>query len=126
MTNRLNLFIKIAPSQLPQNIRTFLAANYRNSKIVYIDKIKDEYEIKLSNGTYINFDKNGTWNYISSDDKLSENILPKTIASKIKNIMKKYNNAYIFEINKRIEFYRVRLTNSLEIRIKNNGQLIMA
>ncbi|MDA0080796.1 PepSY-like domain-containing protein [Brachyspira hyodysenteriae] len=126
MTNRLNLFIKIAPSQLPQNIRNFLAANYRNSKIVYIDKIKDEYEIKLSNGTYINFDKNGTWNYISSDDKLSENILPKTIASKIKNIMKKYNNAYIFEINKRIEFYRVRLTNSLEIRIKNNGQLIMA
>ncbi|MBT8720089.1 PepSY-like domain-containing protein [Brachyspira hyodysenteriae] len=126
MTNRLNLFIKIAPSQLPQNIRTFLAANYRNSKIVYIDKIKDEYEIKLSNGIYINFDKNGSWNYISSDDKLSENILPKTIASKIKNIMKKYNNAYIFEINKRIEFYRVRLTNSLEIRIKNNGQLIMA
>ncbi|WP_080956880.1 PepSY-like domain-containing protein, partial [Brachyspira hyodysenteriae] len=109
-----------------QNIRTFLAANYRNSKIVYIDKIKDEYEIKLSNGIYINFDKNGSWNYISSDDKLSENILPKTIASKIKNIMKKYNNAYIFEINKRIEFYRVRLTNSLEIRIKNNGQLIMA
>ncbi|AUJ49935.1 PepSY-like domain-containing protein [Brachyspira hyodysenteriae] len=126
MTNRLNLFIKIAPSQLPQNIRNFLAANYRNSKIVYIDKIKDEYEIKLSNGIYINFDKNGSWNYISSDDKLSENILPKTIASKIKNIMKKYNNAYIFEINKRIEFYRVRLTNSLEIRIKNNGQLIMA
>ncbi|WP_080957331.1 PepSY-like domain-containing protein, partial [Brachyspira hyodysenteriae] len=123
---RLNLFIKIAPSQLPQNIRNFLAANYRNSKIVYIDKIKDEYEIKLSNGIYINFDKNGSWNYISSDDKLSENILPKTIASKIKNIMKKYNNAYIFEINKRIEFYRVRLTNSLEIRIKNNGQLIMA
>ncbi|KLI19368.1 PepSY-like domain-containing protein, partial [Brachyspira hyodysenteriae] len=79
MTNRLNLFIKIAPSQLPQNIRTFLAANYRNSKIVYIDKIKDEYEIKLSNGIYINFDKNGSWNYISSDDKLSENILPKTI-----------------------------------------------
>ena len=124
MTNSLNLFIKITPSKLPENIRKFLASNYRNAKIVYIDKIKDEYEIKLSNGIYINFDKNGTWNYISSDDKLSENILPKTIASKIKSIMKKYNNAYIFEINKRIEFYRVKLTNSLEIRIRNNGQLI--
>ena len=124
MTNSLNLFIKITPSKLPENIRKFLASNYRNAKIVYIDKIKDEYEIKLSNGIYINFDKNGAWNYISSDDKLSENILPKTIASKIKSIMKKYNNAYIFEINKRIEFYRVKLTNSLEIRIRNNGQLI--
>ena len=124
MTNSLNLFIKITPSKLPENIRKFLASNYRNAKIVYIDKIKDEYEIKLSNGIYINFDKNGAWNYISSDDKLSENILPKTIASKIKSIMKKYNNAYIFEINKRIEFYRVKLTNSLEIKIRNNGQLI--
>ncbi|WP_422385849.1 hypothetical protein [Brachyspira hyodysenteriae] len=53
-------------------------------------------------------------------------MLPKTIASKIKNIMKKYNNVYVFEISKRIEFYKVRLTNSLEIRIRNNGQLIIA
>ncbi|MBW5395774.1 PepSY-like domain-containing protein, partial [Brachyspira hampsonii] len=87
---------------------------------------KEQYEIKLSNGIYINFDKNGAWNYISSDDKLSENILPKNIASKIKSIMKKYNNAYIFEVSKRMEFYKIRLTNSLEICIRNNGQLIMA
>ncbi|WP_299245358.1 PepSY-like domain-containing protein [uncultured Brachyspira sp.] len=119
-----NLFIKITPSKLPQNIRKFIEDNYRNTKIVYIDKFKDQYEIKLSNGIYINFDKNGIWNYISSDDRLSVNILPKIIASRLKNIMKKYNNAHIFEINKRIEFYRVKLTNSLEICIRNNGQLI--
>ncbi|OEJ13682.1 hypothetical protein BFL38_02735 [Brachyspira hampsonii] len=126
MTNNLNLFIKITPSKLPENIRRFIASNYSKAKIVYIDIRKEQYEIKLNNGIYINFDKNGTWNYISSDDKLSENILPKNIASKIKNIMKKYNNAYIFEVSKRIEFYKIRLTNSLEIRIRNNGQLIMA
>ncbi|OEJ15816.1 hypothetical protein BFL38_10165 [Brachyspira hampsonii] len=126
MTNSLNLFIKITPSKLPENIRRFIASNYSKAKIVYIDIRKEQYEIKLNNGIYINFDKNGTWNYISSDDKLSENILPKNIAGKIKNIMKKYNNAYIFEVSKRIEFYKIRLTNSLEIRIRNNGQLIMA
>ena len=32
MTNSLNLFIKITPSQLPENIRRFIAANYRNAK----------------------------------------------------------------------------------------------
>lgn len=119
-----SLFIKITPSKLPQNIRKFIEDNYRNTKIVYIDKFKDQYEIKLSNGIHINFDKNGIWNYISSDDRLSVNILPKIIASRLKNIMKKYNNVHIFEINKRIEFYRVKLTNSLEICIRNNGQLI--
>ena len=126
MTNNLKLFIRITPSQLPENIRNFLNANYSKAKIVYIDKIKDEYEIKLNNGIYINFDKNGTWNYISSDDKLSESILPKTIANKIKSIMKKYKNAYIFEINKRIEFYRVKLTNSLELCIRHNGEILLA
>ncbi|ASJ21155.1 hypothetical protein BHAMNSH16_05625 [Brachyspira hampsonii] len=126
MTNSLNLFIKITPSKLPENIRRFIASNYSKAKIVYIDIRKEQYEIKLNNGIYINFDKNRAWNYISSDDKLSENILPKNIAGKIKNIMKKYNNAYIFEVSKRIEFYKIRLTNSLEICIRNNGQLIMA
>ncbi|MBW5409151.1 hypothetical protein E6A50_02020 [Brachyspira hampsonii] len=126
MTNSLNLFIKITPSKLPENIRKFIASNYSKAKIVYIDIRKEQYEIKLNNGIYINFDKNGAWNYISSDDRLSENILPKNIAGKIKNIMKKYNNAYIFEVSKRIEFYKIRLTNSLEICIRNNGQLIMA
>ena len=126
MTNNLKLFIKITPSQLPENIRRFIASNYSKAKIVYIDKIKDEYEIKLNNGIYINFDKNGAWNYISSDDKLSENILPKNIADKVKRIMKKYNNAYVFEINKRIEFYRIKLTNSLELSIRHNGQVSLA
>ncbi|MEI0604154.1 PepSY-like domain-containing protein [Brachyspira alvinipulli] len=126
MTNNLKLFIKITPSQLPENIRRFIASNYSKAKIVYIDKIKDEYEIKLNNGIYINFDKNGAWNYISSDDKLSENILPKNIADKVKRIMKKYNNAYVFEINKRIEFYKIKLTNSLELSIRHNGQVLLA
>ncbi|WP_028329127.1 PepSY-like domain-containing protein [Brachyspira alvinipulli] len=126
MTNNLKLFIKITPSQLPENIRRFIASNYSKAKIVYIDKIKDEYEIKLNNGIYINFDKNGAWNYISSDDKLSENILPKNIADKVKKIMKKYNNAHVFEINKRIEFYKIRLTNSLELSIRHNGQVLLA
>ncbi|MDO6994231.1 PepSY-like domain-containing protein [Brachyspira innocens] len=125
MTNTLNLFIKITPSKLPENAKKFIAANFNKAKIVYIDKIKDEYEIKLSNGTYINFDKNGEWNYISSDDNvIRENILPKNIAGRVKNIMKKYKNAYIFEINKRINFYRVRLSNSLDLCISHKGNIL--
>lgn len=125
MTNTLNLFIKITPSKLPENAKKFISSNFNNAKIVYIDKIKDEYEIKLSNGTYINFDKNGEWNYISSDDNLiRENILPKNIAGRVKNVMKKYKNAYIFEINKRINFYRVRLSNSLDLCISHKGNIL--
>ena len=126
MTNTLNLFIKVTPSQLPENARRFIAANYSKTKIVYIDKIKDEYEIKLSNGTYINFDKRGDWNYISSDDAISENALPKNIADRVKSVMKKYKDkkVFVFEVNKRINFYRVKLSNSLDLCIGYNGELL--
>ena len=52
MTNNLKLFIRITPSQLPENIRNFLNANYSKAKIVYIDKIKDE--LYLGERTVIN------------------------------------------------------------------------
>ncbi|MEI0748627.1 PepSY-like domain-containing protein [Brachyspira pulli] len=124
MTNTLNLFIKITPSKLPENAKRFIECYFSKVKIVYIDKIKDEYEVKLSNGTYINFDKNGDWNYIISDDMIKENVLPRNIANKVKSIMKRYNNASIFEINKRINFYRIKLTNSLELCISHKGDLL--
>lgn len=124
MTNTLNLFIKITPSKLPENAKRFIECCFGKAKIVYIDKIKDEYEVKLSNGTYINFDKNGDWNYIISDDIIKETVLPKNIANKLKSIMKRYNSANIFEINKRINLYRIKLTNSLEICISHKGDLL--
>ncbi|MEI0478447.1 PepSY-like domain-containing protein [Brachyspira pulli] len=124
MTNTLNLFIKITPSKLPENAKRFIECYFGKVKIVYIDKIKDEYEVKLSNGTYINFDKNGDWNYIISDDMIKENVLPRNIANKVKSVMKRYTNASIFEINKRINFYRIKLTNSLELCISHKGDLL--
>lgn len=124
MTNKLQFSIKITPSQLPNEARKFINIYFNNTKVVYIDKINDEYEVKLSNGTYINFDKNGYWNYISSDETIAANVLPKNIANKLKSIMKKYKNAHVFEISKRIKFYRVRLSNSLDLCISHNGNLL--
>ena len=77
---------------MPENARRLIEFYFHNAKIIYIDKINDEYEVKLSNGTYIDFDKNGNWNYISSDDTITDSILPKSISNKVKNIIKKYKN----------------------------------
>nr|WP_288685599.1 PepSY-like domain-containing protein [uncultured Brachyspira sp.] len=88
MNTKLQLSIKITPSKLPENARRLIEFYFHNTKIIYIDKINDEYEVKLSNGTYIDFDKNGNWNYISSDDTITDSILPKSISNKVKNIIK--------------------------------------
>lgn len=80
--------------------------------------------MKLSNGTYIDFDKNGNWNYISSDEDIRENILPKSISNSVKNIIKKYKDVHIYEINKTISFYRIKLSNSIDLCVNYRGDLL--
>ena len=124
MNTKLQLSIKITPSKLPENARRLIEFYFHNTKIIYIDKINDEYEVKLYNGTYIDFDKNGNWNYISSDDTITDSILPKSISNKVKNIIKKYKDVHIYEINKRINFYRIKLSNSIDLCINYRGDLL--
>lgn len=124
MNTKLQLSIKITPSKLPENARRLIEFYFHNTKIIYIDKINDEYEVKLSNGTYIDFDKNGNWNYISSDDTITDSILPKSISSKVKNIIKKYKDVHIYEINKTINFYRIKLSNSIDLCVNYRGDLL--
>lgn len=124
MNAKLQLSIKITPSKLPENARRLIEFYFHNAKIIYIDKINDEYEVKLSNGTYIDFDKNGNWNYIRSDEDIRENILPKSISNSVKNIIKKYKDVHIYEINKTISFYRIKLSNSIDLCVNYRGDLL--
>lgn len=124
MNAKLQLSIKITPSKLPENARRLIEFYFHNAKIIYIDKINDEYEVKLSNGIYIDFDKNGNWNYISSDEDIRENILPKSISNSVKNIIKKYKDVHIYEINKTISFYRIKLSNSIDLCVNYRGDLL--
>lgn len=124
MNTKLQLSIKITPSKLPENARRLIEFYFHNAKIIYIDKINDEYEVKLSNGTYIDFDRNGNWNYISSDEYISDNILPKPILNSLRNIIRKYEDVHIYEINKTTNFYRIKLSNYLDLRINYKGDFV--
>ncbi|WP_157150094.1 PepSY-like domain-containing protein [Brachyspira sp. SAP_772] len=124
MNAKLQFSIKITPSKLPENARKLIEFYFRNAKIIYIDKINDEYEVKLSNGTYIDFDRNGNWNYISSDEYISDNILPKPISNSLRNIIKRYGDVHIYEINKTTNFYRIKLSNYLDLRINYKGDFV--
>ena len=64
------------------------------------------------------------WNYISSDDTITDSILPKSISNKVKNIIKKYKDANIYEINKTMNFYRIKLSNYLDLRINYKGDFV--
>ncbi len=47
---------KVPEGIVPQKIREYVAANYKDARITEIDRDKRDYEVKLSNGIELKFD----------------------------------------------------------------------
>ena len=114
MTNKLQFSIKITPSQLPNEARKFINIYFNNTKVVYIDKINDEYEVKLamiSNGDNCFSDVEYLWtleddinldalqaaleiivNVVEYDGKISKQLLSKLYTLFAENDI--YNKVY--------------------------------
>lgn len=56
----------VAPSNLPEQAKTFLAAYYPNVEIVSVVKDNNEYDVILANGHSVDFDKAGLWQEVSA------------------------------------------------------------
>ena len=64
--------ILLTPSQLPQAILDYISQNYPNATIVKAEREEDDdedyaYEVELSNGIELYFDKNGNFLYAEND-----------------------------------------------------------
>ncbi len=49
-------FTKVPEGIVPQQIANYVATNYKEAKIVQIDRDKHDYELKLNNGLELKFD----------------------------------------------------------------------
>ncbi|MGM0934436.1 MAG: PepSY-like domain-containing protein [Bacteroidota bacterium] len=47
------------PEALPENIANYLNTNHKDVKVIKYKKEEDGYEVKLANGTELEFDSNG-------------------------------------------------------------------
>ena len=63
----------ITSDQLPTTAKTFITTYFPSAKILSVQKDKDEYEIVLSEGTCIDFDKSREWTDV---DAVAGNTIP--------------------------------------------------
>ncbi|ADG72199.1 PepSY-like domain-containing protein [Brachyspira murdochii] len=109
-------------SSLPQNARNFIQKVYPNVKIWKAERDDGKFEVKLSNGSKIDFLYNGEWNSIDGEyNTVPFSALPQSLANTIKNT---YSNAVIIEIEKEWGNYKVKLNNFMELFITPDGQLM--
>lgn len=111
---------------LPQNAQTFLNENFSKKDISFIkiDKtigfIRD-YEVVLTDGTEIDFDREGNWDSIEMPKQkaVPSKIVPKAISNYVAG---NYPGQHIVSIDKERHGYDIELQNGLDLVFNKAGQ----
>lgn len=80
------------------------------------------YDVKLKDGTEIDFDKKGDWKSVDNERKpVPAVFIPKAIAEYIKA---NYSKDFVSKIDKDSRGYDVELSNHLELQFDSNGKFL--
>lgn len=111
----------ISPNALPESIKQFIATHFK-AQIGLVEMDRKSYEIYLTDGTELEFDIMGNWKEIESKlTPIDFAVLPANIASIIKN---QFPNTAIVEVERKINYYKIKLSNRMKIRIDPNGTIL--
>ncbi len=114
-------------SVLPASARTVIANDFSAGiSVVKIDKTLgrvDDYEVVLTDGTEITFDRNGNWKEIevAANKRVPDALIPAGIRS---YVAENQHGTRIVGIEKDRGGYEVTLSNGVEIKFNNQAQFI--
>ncbi len=109
-------------SSLPQTIVDYINANFPGRTIVWAEIDDDEYEVYLSDGTEVNFDRRGRFLEIDRDrDAINPANLPQIILSYIST---NFPNSTIIKAELDDNFYEVELNNGIELYFDAQGNFL--
>lgn len=116
----------ITLEKLPQAARTFVQNYYPDSKVAYVimerDFLEVTYELMFTNGTKVEFSKNGQWYEIDCKyGAVPSEVVPSEI---LKYVAEHYPDTEIEQIEHDHGRYDVKITNGLEITFDKRFNVI--
>ena len=116
----------IEVNQLPQKSQQFINQHFPDEKVAYAKKerdfLKTKYEVVFTNGSKIEFRKDGEWKEIDCKyTKVPDAIIPPKIMTFVTT---NYEGAAITEIDRDKRDYEIKLTNGLELTFDLKFNLI--
>ncbi len=116
----------INSAQLPADAKTFIQKTFPGQTIAYAELDKEflstTYEVHLSNGAEVSFDKAGNWDKVECNcSAVPQQLVPTAIANYVKT---HYPKTSVVKIDKERYGFDVELSNNLELKFNSKGQLI--
>ena len=116
----------IPVEQLPASAQTFVRENFPNSTVIYVEKdgyIISTYEAHLSDGTTVEFDRNGIWDTVDAHQaSVPAHLIPTGIANYVR---RHFPGAQIVKIDKKRYGHEIELSNDLDLKFSLAGALIV-
>lgn len=112
--------------QLPEPAREMLAKYFPKAKIgmIKVDRHvlkKTDYDVKLVNGTKIEFDNAGKWTSVDCKTReVPEGLVMKAIRNYVAN---NGNGAFIVKVEKKLKGYEIELSDGVEMKFNHLGTL---
>ena len=118
--------VHVAPAQLPQQITSFVQANFPGQAITYAEKDLEwftyKYDIVLANGIAINFNTDNQWDKINAGAVgVPAHLVPAPVAGYVKA---NFPTVAIMQIDKESYGYEVELASGLELKLNHQGVLM--
>ncbi|MVZ65254.1 hypothetical protein GQF61_05265 [Sphingobacterium sp. DK4209] len=112
---------------LPKTAQAFMSSHYNHEKVSLVKSEKDllspiEYKVVLTNGTKVEFDKNGNWTEVDGKKKaVPQDIVPASIKEYVR---KSFPNNEIVQISKSSREIEVELTSGIDLKFNSKGEFI--
>ncbi len=112
-------------AQLPLQARSFIESHFDRNKVVAVSEEsgrRTEYEVRMEDGTKMEFDAKGEWTKVSvAHGAVPAVLVPEAIA---KQVTTNYPNAMIVQLEKRGAGYEIELSDDREMLFDATGNLI--
>lgn len=111
---------QVSYDSLPTTAKTFIETHFGGVTVRLVEKDNDSYDVYLSNGYEIDFDKQGTWDNVDGNyQKLPASFLALSPIDVIATyVATQYPSLFITQVDKDVE------KNGYEVTLNNNVELI--
>ena len=115
---------QIVYDKLPQKAKLFLSNYFPDSQVLSIEKNGHSYDVILTDGTDLEFNKSGEWTEVDCQMRpIPAGIAPTTIQT---YVMTNFPESFITKIKKERKTYEIELNNDIELTFDTNGRLLHA
>lgn len=112
----------IPTEKIPAAVKTFVDEHFANQRIIFAEKEAGKYEVKLNNGTDVDFDNKGNWTKVDCENSMLPNALLPLFTRQY--IELNFSGAYATKIEKKRFGYEVEMSNGLDLKFNHQGEVI--